>query len=338
MFFEIPHKPQYRSSIEFYTTIATKVKGDEQRHCRWFNPKRTFELHFGNTKENAQALEEFFVAQKGDYELFYWNFDVTGFDYKCFFEGDNLSQKMLEKGYSDTSLSFVCVDDGNILRDRFLQDASAWGISGGVNFADETAHITGEAVLSQAGILECGQDYVLEVFCDNLQGGVPVLSESSSAQGLDVRSFQSGINKIEFTAVADDFVVEIPQLCSCDLSDFSLARKYVHKERFGLCAKAERTKECAFRTLQDEGFSFQNNRRAMWDEPLRRWVLTFGLNPSETLELMEFFIAQKGRYKSFLWNDGTQDFNVRFDTDKLDFEHFELGYSQVQVPIVELRG
>lgn len=339
MFFDIPHKPKYRSSIEFNTTVATKVQGDEQRHCRWLNPKRVFELQFGNTPENALALEEFFVAQKGDFELFHWNWDITGLDYKCFFEGDKLAQKMFEKGYSDTSLAFVSVDDGNILKDRFLQDLSSWDIAGDVSFSSGKASCTGLCSLAQAGILDEGAEYILEVFCENLSGSTPSISAYSACGDESVRSLSSGINTLELTALSSDFVLDVLENSSCEFSNFSLYKKYVHQERLTLQAKAERTKEIMFRTLSDERFTYQNNRRAMWDKPLRRWVLTFDLTPAQSLALQEFFISQKGRYKSFLWCDELGDGGdilVRFDDDKMDFEHFEMGYSQVQIPIVEV--
>lgn len=337
MIFDIPHKPKYRVAIEFNTTIAQKVKAHEQRHCRWLNPKLTFDLKFSNIPENTVALEDFFVAQKGDYELFYWNWDVTGLDYKCFFEGDKLSQDLLEQGYSDTSLTLVTVDDGNVLKNRFLTTSKHWEIFGNANIVGGEFIVTDVANISQRDMLNVGDDYVLEVFCENLSGSVPVLSSVSASNTLEERSLGSGVNMLEFTAASGDLVLEVPDGTSCGFYDFLVYKKYAHQARLSLPAKAERTKEVMFRTLSDEKFTYQNNRRAMWDEPLSRWVLTFDLTPEATLELMGFFISQKGRYKSFLWNDGAQDYTVRFDDDMMAFDIFDMGYAQVQVPILEVR-
>jgi phage-related protein len=91
-----------------------------------------------------------------------------------------------------------------------------------------------------------------------------------------------------------------------------------------------------FANIKDEEFTFAANRQNLAPNPLRRWVLTFELTPSEAVAFEKFFIAQKGRYKAFYWNYEGERICVRFDSDKLDQKHYPLGYREIKIPIIEV--
>lgn len=104
--------------------------------------------------------------------------------------------------------------------------------------------------------------------------------------------------------------------------------------------------ECNFsleyKTITDKIFSFRNDRNTYWNKPKRKWTLRFQKNNNIRKEIEKFFIAKRGRFRSFEWTwakdrggDG-QTYTVRFDTDKLDVSVFEYGFGEFSLEIVEV--
>ncbi len=79
-----------------------------------------------------------------------------------------------------------------------------------------------------------------------------------------------------------------------------------------------------------------------WANPKRTWNLEFKKNPDSKRILEEFFLDKKGKWRAFEFewaaNKGGDGniYNVRFDTDKLDFIDNYLGYSSTTLPIIEV--
>ncbi|OGI00474.1 MAG: hypothetical protein A2Y25_12045 [Candidatus Melainabacteria bacterium GWF2_37_15] len=104
-------------------------------------------------------------------------------------------------------------------------------------------------------------------------------------------------------------------------------------------------------TIIDEVYSGGEQRRNMWTNAKKKWVLEFDKNQTDSNAIMAFFNARKGRYEAFYWtwqathsitgeNMGgdNQQYTVRFDHDELNFEHLALGYNKFQVTLVEVNG
>ncbi len=97
-----------------------------------------------------------------------------------------------------------------------------------------------------------------------------------------------------------------------------------------------------FNTLVDETFSGYEQRRDVWTNPRMSWVLDFEKNPTNTSAVATFFKNQKGKKTAFYWTwdsdkggDGNQHL-VRFDSDTLDFNIMESGYSTFSIKFVEV--
>lgn len=99
-----------------------------------------------------------------------------------------------------------------------------------------------------------------------------------------------------------------------------------------------------FKTVVDEHFSGNEQRRDQWTNPRRGWVLEFEKNSTASKALEDFFIRMKGRRKAFLfkWESkyGGDDttYKVRFDTDKLEYNVLYYGYRTFRIAIVEVKG
>ncbi|MGN0015686.1 MAG: hypothetical protein ACI37T_09745 [Candidatus Gastranaerophilaceae bacterium] len=97
-----------------------------------------------------------------------------------------------------------------------------------------------------------------------------------------------------------------------------------------------------YKTILDSIFSAQNNKKTYWDSPKRKWTLTFEKNAKIRKQLEDFFIAKRGRFRSFNWTwdkerggDGNT-YSVRFDTDILNSEVFEYGFGKITVDLKEV--
>lgn len=104
-------------------------------------------------------------------------------------------------------------------------------------------------------------------------------------------------------------------------------------------------------TLVDDVYSGGEQRRNLWSNPRRKWVLEFSKDDTDTEAIMAFFNSRKGRYEAFSWTwlashpvtgknlggDGNT-YTVRFDSDELSMEHLALGYKNFQITLVEVTG
>lgn len=105
--------------------------------------------------------------------------------------------------------------------------------------------------------------------------------------------------------------------------------------------KTELDFESEYATIKDKEMtaSFEGNRFSQWDNPRRRWTLTYELNETDGKELEAFFISKKGRWAQWSWTwsadkDGDGNtYTVRFDTDELRSRINDEGFREIQVPI-----
>ncbi len=79
-----------------------------------------------------------------------------------------------------------------------------------------------------------------------------------------------------------------------------------------------------------------------WQSSRKRWDLMFEKNKESRQWLENFFISQKGRYGTwqFTWSEALggdgETYNVRFDTDVLDFDVTYYGFGKFRIPIIEV--
>lgn len=102
------------------------------------------------------------------------------------------------------------------------------------------------------------------------------------------------------------------------------------------------TASVEYKTIVDEATSGKEQRRDMWSAPVRKWQLEMDKNKIDREALVQFFMEQKGRKKTFEWTwdaekggDG-QTYKVRFVSDKLELNILELGYSNFKIEITEV--
>jgi hypothetical protein len=113
-------------------------------------------------------------------------------------------------------------------------------------------------------------------------------------------------------------------------------------DTFNFYYKRAYTASVKFNTIVDETFSAKEQRRDVWTNPRRKWILEFEKNKLDREALVNFFIAQKGRKKAFNWtwavDKGGDDvtYLVRFDTDELQLDVLEMGYSTFSLPIIQV--
>jgi len=97
-----------------------------------------------------------------------------------------------------------------------------------------------------------------------------------------------------------------------------------------------------FNTIIDEKFTGSEQRRNAWTNPRRKWNIELELNKINRESLVNFFIAQKGKFKAFnfVWQtdkggDG-ETYLVRFDTDELNLNILPKGYATFSIPIIQV--
>jgi hypothetical protein len=102
------------------------------------------------------------------------------------------------------------------------------------------------------------------------------------------------------------------------------------------------TASLEFNTIVDEKFTGNEQRRDVWENPRRTWILEMDKNKIDREALEAFFTARKGRKEAFnfVWEtdkggDG-QTYKVRFGSDKLELNILELGYSNFKIELVEV--
>lgn len=104
--FDFEYKNAWQDEIQFKTLITEFESGREQRRAKGL-PRRKFTLEFDKTtnyNNDAQAMWEFFVARKGKFEPFLFDWeksDGTVEEVKVRFSQDNLNRSnFLTKAYS----------------------------------------------------------------------------------------------------------------------------------------------------------------------------------------------------------------------------------------------
>ena len=97
-----------------------------------------------------------------------------------------------------------------------------------------------------------------------------------------------------------------------------------------------------FYRIMDSVFTAANNIKVWWDKPKRSWTLSFEKDPAIRKKVEEFFIAKRGRFRSFDWTwekdrggDG-KTYHVRFDSDNLQMDVEKYGYASFQVQLKEV--
>lgn len=103
-----------------------------------------------------------------------------------------------------------------------------------------------------------------------------------------------------------------------------------------------------FKTDIDSEYTVHEQRACMQTNERNSWTLEFEKTPSNFQNVRSFFIRHKGKFKAFSWQWKETDdlgryiggdglfYNVRFDTDKLDFKINELGYKTFSIPIIQV--
>lgn len=113
-------------------------------------------------------------------------------------------------------------------------------------------------------------------------------------------------------------------------------------DTFNFKYKQAHVSSVAFNTIVDETFTGGEQRRDLWSTPRHKWTLDFEKNQVDRASLVTFFTNQKGRKNAFNWvwdsskgGDGNT-YLVRFDTDQLDLNVLEMGYSTFSITLVQV--
>lgn len=129
--------------------------------------------------------------------------------------------------------------------------------------------------------------------------------------------------------------------------DFDATLSIVTSVTAGVKCLKTYTASIEFKTIVDDHFTGNEQRRDQWSTPRRGWILEFEKSPDVARVMEKFFIRQKGRKRAFHWtwkenvdgfDTGGDDvtYTVRFDTDKIDFNILEMGYRTFKVPIIQV--
>jgi len=113
-------------------------------------------------------------------------------------------------------------------------------------------------------------------------------------------------------------------------------------DTFNFNYKQAHVSSVGFNTIVDETFTGGEQRRDLWTNPRYKWTLDFEKTQVDTASLMAFFITQKGRKTAFNWTwdsskggDGNT-YLVRFDSDVLDLNIQEMGYSTFSITLIQV--
>lgn len=105
---------------------------------------------------------------------------------------------------------------------------------------------------------------------------------------------------------------------------------------------AECENTLGFYRILDKVFTAANNIKVWWDKPKKSWTLKFDKDPETRKKIEEFFIAKRGKFRSFNWTwekdrggDG-KTYHVRFDSDNLQMDVDRLGFATFQIQLVEV--
>lgn len=138
-------------------------------------------------------------------------------------------------------------------------------------------------------------------------------------------------------------IVELGYGEGMELTFYCIDRNsYTAPTDFDFYHKAKYDIETEFNTIIDKVITAQSTKRTLWNTPKKRWLLKFEKTRANRELIEAYFIAKRGKFKSFEWvweaekgGDG-ETYDVRFDIDDLDFKILELGYSYFEIPIKEV--
>lgn len=115
-----------------------------------------------------------------------------------------------------------------------------------------------------------------------------------------------------------------------------------HIGDFDFYHSAECENGIEFYRLLDSVFTASNNIKVWWDKPKKSWTLNFDKDPATRKKVEEFFIAKRGKFRSFDWTWGKdrggdgKTYHVRFNSDYIQMDIERLGYASFQVQLVEV--
>lgn len=124
----------------------------------------------------------------------------------------------------------------------------------------------------------------------------------------------------------------------------------LNQEVIGIAALQVYSYSISYKTLIDEKFTGNEQRRDVWSQPRRTWTLEFQKTPELGRKLENFFKDCLGRRKAFRFKwvkenaDGedmggdNEWYYVRFNTDTLTTEIDYLGYRHQTLEIIEVRN
>lgn len=110
--FDFSYKRAYQDEIVYNTLVTKFENGKEQRRAKG-SPRRKFYLEFdkaNTTSSDAQAIWDFFVARKGKYEAFLWDYtkaDGSTEEVKVRFNHDNLKRDVFMDLLYEHGLEFI---------------------------------------------------------------------------------------------------------------------------------------------------------------------------------------------------------------------------------------
>lgn len=117
---------------------------------------------------------------------------------------------------------------------------------------------------------------------------------------------------------------------------------FEHIEELDFYHNVDCTYETTFYTIVDRIFTNRNERKSYWQKPKKSWKLKFEKNATVRKQLENFFIAKRGKFRSFKWTwkkehggDGKTYF-VRFKNDSLEIKVKEFGYGEIELEIQEV--
>jgi phage-related protein len=129
----------------------------------------------------------------------------------------------------------------------------------------------------------------------------------------------------------------------CELTLIAIDDSSVNPvENFDFWHKAECDFSLEYKFFSDFAFSSSFSKKTYQSSPKRKWTLSFQKNSIVRKQFEDFFIAKRGRFRSFKWTwaldkggDG-QTYNVRFNNDELNLSVFEFGYGEFQIDLIEV--
>lgn len=157
-------------------------------------------------------------------------------------------------------------------------------------------------------------------------------------KGGNGKTYLCSFDEESFKQNIDDFGFSKSELKIITIDDSAVSQV----SDFDFWHSAESDYSIEFKTIADSTFSAKNNKKTYWESPKRKWTLTFEKNSTVRKQLEEFFIAKRGKFRSFNWvwdtdkgGDG-KTYSVRFDTDNLNFDIFEYGFSRFSLDLKEV--